>query len=74
VPDFPSVSAEAGNGPYKTESIHRRAPWKNGKAGVLATQERVAWFNDHRLLASVGSGPPAEAEARSYRQLADNTV
>mgnify|MGYP001306870236 CR=1 FL=1 len=40
----------------------------------LATLEWVAWFNNHRLLESIGYIPPAEAEANHYRRLTDNTV
>ena len=66
--------AETINGLYKTELIHRQAPWKNREALELATLEWVAWFNNHRLLGSIGYIPPAEAEANYYRRLTDNTV
>ncbi|EOQ80876.1 integrase catalytic subunit [Pseudomonas aeruginosa VRFPA02] len=55
---------------YKTEVIHRRAPWRTKAAVELATLEWVSWFNHQRLLASIGDIPPAEAEERYYRQLA----
>src|SRR5690606_9049476 len=58
----------------KTEVIHRRAPWKTKAAVELATLEWVSWFNHQRLLESIGDIPPAEAEARYYRQLAAQTV
>jgi len=35
----------------------------------LATLEWVSWFNHHRLMESIGYIPPAEAEAKYYREL-----
>ena len=61
------------NGLYKTELIHRRAPWKTKESLELATLEWVSWFNHHRLLEPIGYIPPAEAEANYYRQLAEKT-
>ncbi len=34
----------------------------------MATLEWVAWFNNKRLLSSIGYIPPAEAEMNYYRQ------
>ena len=48
--------------------------WKNREAVELATLEWVAWFNNHRLLESIGYIPPAKAEANDYRRLTDHTV
>ena len=50
---------------YKSELIHRRAPWKTKVALELATSEWVAWFNHHRLLSSIGYIPLAEAQVNS---------
>ena len=66
---YDNALAETINGLYKTELIHRRAPWKTRQAVELATLEWVAWFNNHRLLEPIGYIPPAEAEANYYRQL-----
>ena len=71
---YDNALAETINGLYKTEVIHRRAPWKTKAAVELATLEWVSWFNHQRLLESIGDIPPAEAEARYYRQLAAPTV
>ncbi|WP_249171294.1 integrase core domain-containing protein, partial [Burkholderia multivorans] len=71
---YDNALAETINGLYKTEVIHRRAPWKTKAAVELATLEWVSWFNHQRLLESIGDIPPAEAEARYYRQLAAQTV
>lgn len=67
---YDNALAETINGLYKTELIHRRAPWKTKAAVELATLEWVSWFNHQRLLGSIGDIPPAEAEERYYRQLA----
>jgi len=71
---YDNALAETINGLYKAELIHRQAPWKSREAVELATLEWVAWFNNHRLLESIGYIPPAEAEANYYRRLANNTV
>ena len=67
---YDNALAETINGLYKTELIHRRAPWKSEEAVELATLEWVSWFNHHRLLEPIGYMPPAEAEANYHRQLA----
>jgi len=71
---YDNALAETINGLYKTELIHRRAPWKTKAAVELATLEWVAWFNHHRLLEPICYIPPAEAEANYFRQLASNTL
>ena len=70
---YDNALAETINGLYKTELIHRRAPWKTKESLELATLEWVSWFNNCRLLGSIGYIPPAEAEANYYRQLAQKT-
>ncbi|WP_417277043.1 IS3 family transposase [Castellaniella sp.] len=66
---YDNALAETINGLYKTELIHRRAPWKTKADVELATLEWVSWFNHQRLLGSIGDIPPAEAEERYYQQL-----
>mgnify|MGYP001229783485 FL=1 len=66
---YDNALAETINGLYKTELIHRRAPWKSKAAVELATLEWVFWFNHQRLLSSIGNIPPVEAEQRYYQQL-----
>ncbi len=56
-------------GLFKTEVIHRRGPWRSSESVEFATLEWVDWYNNRRLLASIGSIPPAEAEAAYYAQL-----
>ena len=67
---YDNALAETINGLYKTELMHKRVPWKTREAVELATLEWVLWFNEHRLLESIGYIPPAEAEVNYYRQLA----
>jgi transposase InsO family protein len=67
---YDNALAETINGLYKTELIHRRAPWKTRESVELATLEWVHWFNHIRLLEPIGYVPPAEAEANYWRQLA----
>ncbi len=67
---YDNALAETINGLYKSELIHRRAPWKTTESVELATLHWVHWFNHHRLLAPIGYIPPAEAEANYYRQCA----
>lgn len=71
---YDNALAETINGLYKTELIHRRAPWKTKESLELATLEWVSWFNHHRLLEPIGYIPPAEAEANYYRQLASQAT
>jgi putative transposase len=71
---YDNALAETINGLYKTELIHRRAPWKTKAAVELATLEWVCWFNHQRLLEPIGYIPTAEAEANYYRQLTQRSV
>ncbi|WP_048848556.1 integrase core domain-containing protein, partial [Acetobacter indonesiensis] len=65
---YDNALAETINGLYKTELIYRQGPWKNRDSVELATLKWVDWFNNRRLLFSIGNIPPAEAEARFYAQ------
>lgn len=62
---YDNALAEAINGLYKAELIHRRIPWKNRESVELATLEWVSRFNHKRLHSSIGYIPPAEAEAEA---------
>ena len=55
--------AETVIGLFKTEVIHRLAPWKSFAAVEHKTLEWVDWFNHQRLLEPIDDIPPAEAEA-----------
>jgi transposase InsO family protein len=63
---YDNALAETINGLYKAEVIWRRGPWRSFEAVEYATLEWVDWFNNRRLLSSIGYIPPAEAEANYY--------
>jgi len=66
---YDNALAETINGLYKAEVIHRRGPWRSLESVEFATLEWVDWFNNRRLLSSIGNVPPAEAEAAYYAGL-----
>jgi putative transposase len=63
---YDNALAETVIGLFKTEVIRRRGPWRSLEAVEFATLEWVDWFNNRRLLETIGNVPPAEAEARYY--------
>jgi putative transposase len=65
---YDNALAESFNGLYKTELIHRRAPWKNVDHVEWATLTYVEWFNNRRIHNEIGKIPPAEFEENYYRQ------
>jgi transposase InsO family protein len=71
---YANALTETINGLYMAELIHRRAPWKTKGSLERATLEWVSWFQHHRLLESIGTIPPAEAEENYYRQVARQAV
>lgn len=66
---YDNALAETINGLYKAEVIHRCGPWRSLEAVEFATLEWGDWFNNRRLLSSIGNVPPAEAEAAYYASL-----
>ncbi len=66
--------AETINGLYKTEVIHRCGPWRSFEAVGFATLEWVNWFDNRRLLSSIGNIPPAEAEANYYASMEEPSI
>jgi putative transposase len=60
--------AESVIGPFKTELIKPRGPWRTVEQVELATLDYVDWFNCRRLYEACGDIPPAELEAAYYRQ------
>ena len=71
---YDNALAETINGLYKAEVVHRRGPWRSFEAVEFATLEWVDWFNNRRLLESIGNIPPAEAEERYYAMLEEPAV
>jgi putative transposase len=60
---YDNALAETINGLYKAELIRPNGPWRNLEDVEFATLEWVDWFNNRRLLSSIGDVPPAEFEA-----------
>lgn len=71
---YDNALAETMNGLYKTEVINKDGPWKGLEQVELATLDWVDWFNNKRLLGSIGDIPPSEYEENYYRQLAENAA
>lgn len=71
---YDNALAETVIGLYKTELIRQRGPWRDVEQVELATLEWVDWFNNRRLLESIGYVPPAEYEAAYYRRQAGQAV
>ena len=69
---YDNALAETVNGLYKTEVIHHQKPWRRMVDVELATLNWVDWFNNRRLLSSIGYVPPAEFEMAYYRQLKES--
>jgi putative transposase len=67
---YDNAMAETIIGLFKTELIRRRGPWRGLDDLEIATLEWVDWFNNRRLLETIGNIPPAEAEAIYYRTTA----
>ena len=59
---YDNALAETINGLYKAELIRPNGPWRNIEEVEFATLEWVDWFNNRRLLSSIGDVPPAEFE------------
>ena len=68
---YDNALAEAVNGLYKAEVIHRLGPWRSLEQVALATAEWVDWWNYRRLHSAIENVPPAEYEALYYRQHED---
>ena len=60
---YDNALAETIIGLYKTELIHHQGPWRNLDYVEFATLEYIDWFNNRRLLGSIGNIPPDEYEA-----------
>lgn len=65
---YDNALAETIIGLFKTEVIWQRGPWKTIDEVEYAVCEWVDWFNNRRLLESIGDIPPAELEQAYYEQ------
>jgi transposase InsO family protein len=63
---YDNALAESIIGLYKAEVIRHAGPWRNLEQVEFATLDWIAWFNDERLLSSIGDVPPAEFEATYF--------
>ena len=59
---YDNALAETVIGLFKTEVTHRRS-WRSREEVEWETLGWVDWYNNRRLLGSIGNIPPAEAEA-----------
>jgi putative transposase len=58
--------AEALNGTFKAELIHRHT-WRTRDQVEYAIVEWIGWYNHRRLHSAIGNIPPTEYEATYYR-------
>lgn len=65
---YDNALAETINGLYKTE-ITKRKRWETHTELELATLEWVHWYNQKRLLSSIGNISPVKAEQLYYDQI-----
>jgi transposase InsO family protein len=70
---YDNALAETINGLYKAELIRPNGPWENLEEVEFATLEWVDWFNNRRLLGSIGDVPPAEFEAMYHAERKSQT-
>ena len=52
---YDNARAETVIGLFKTDVIHRDGPWRGFENVEMATLEWVAWFNQERLRAPLGT-------------------
>ncbi|RRS08700.1 hypothetical protein EAG18_10930 [Pseudoalteromonas sp. J010] len=69
---YDNAMAETINGLFKAEIIRRNGQWKNVDTVEYATLEWVNWFNNQRLLSSIGYISPAQYEADFYNNLRES--
>jgi len=66
---YDNALAESIIGLYKAEVIAHGGPWRDMEQVEFATLKWVDWFNNRRLLGSIGDVPPAEFEELYYENL-----
>ncbi len=66
---YDNARAETVIGLFKTEVSHRQGPWRSLEAVEIATLNWGDWYNNRRLLGSIGNIPPAETEANDHAAL-----
>ena len=66
---YDNALAECVIGLFKTEVINQIGPWKSMREVEWENLKWVDWYNNRRLLGSIGYIPPAEAEEAFYANL-----
>jgi len=66
---YDNALAECVIGLFKTEVINQIGPWKSMREVEWETLKWVDWYNNRRLLGTIGYIPPAEAEEALYANL-----
>ncbi len=66
---YDNALAESVIGLFKAEVIKQLGPWKMMRDVEWETMNWVDWYNQNRLLSSIGYMPPAEAERRCLEQI-----
>ena len=65
---YDNALAEKINGLYKAELIRQKGPWRGIESVEFATLKWVDWYNNRRLMESIGNVLPAELETEYYEQ------
>jgi transposase InsO family protein len=65
---YDNALAETINGLYKAELIRQQGPWRGIEPVEFATLKWVDWYNNRRLMETIGNVPPAELESEYYEQ------
>jgi len=63
---YDNALAESINGPYITELIKQRGPWRNMEQVEFETLKWVDWYNNKRLMEPLKYQSPAEYEKKYY--------
>ncbi|MGK0170909.1 MAG: putative transposase [Gammaproteobacteria bacterium] len=71
---YDNALAETINGLYKTEVIRHQGLWRRIEAVEFTTLEWVDWYNNRRLMESIGDVPPAELETEYSDELAGSAI
>jgi transposase InsO family protein len=66
---YDNALAETIIGLFKAEVINRLGPWKSMREVEWETIRWVDWYNNRRLLSTIGYVTPAEAEEAFYENL-----
>jgi putative transposase len=66
---YDNALAESVIGLFKAEVIKQLGPWKTMQDVEWETMHWVDWYNQDRLLSSIGYMPPAEAERQYLEQI-----